>query len=47
MKRRRREEEEEEGKMKRRWWSQDQGQQGMETHLDYESYKIWYGSLAW
>ena len=19
----------------------------METHLDYESYKIWHGSLAW
>ena len=32
---------------RRRGRMRDQGQQGMETHLDYESYKIWYGSLAW
>ena len=41
---RRGEEEEEEEK-----WEEQRSklQKGMETHLDYESYKIWYGSLAW
>ena len=24
----------------------DQGQKGMETHLDYEFYEIWHGSLG-
>ena len=38
----------------RRWRSQDQASQkgmelwnfGMETHLDYEFYEIWHGSLG-
>ena len=29
-------------KRKRRWRSQDQGQKGMETHLDHEFYVIMY-----
>ena len=40
---RRGEEEEEEEKME----EPRSSQQGMETHLHYESYKIWHGSLAW
>ena len=37
MGRRRRRREEEEG---------EPSQKGMETHLDYESYEIWHGSLV-
>ena len=42
MGRRRRRREEEEEKRKK-----ESQAKGMETHLDYESYKIWHGSLAW
>ena len=42
-----REGEGEEKKKGRRWRSQDQAsQKGMETHLDYEFYEIWHGSLG-
>ena len=44
MGRRRREEEEEEEEEKKR--KRRASQKGMETHLDYESYEIWHGSLA-
>ena len=30
----------------RRGRRRDQGQKGMETHLDYEFYEIWHGSLG-
>ena len=31
---------------RRRGRRRDQGQKGMETHLDYEFYEIWHGSLV-
>ena len=48
MKRRRREEEEEEEKRKKESQAKKVWNLGfcMETHLEYESYEIWHGSLA-
>ena len=45
-KRRREEEEEEEEEKKKRRRRESMIKKGMETHLDYGFYEIWYGSLV-
>ena len=53
-KKEKREEKKKDRRRGRRWRSQDQASQkgmelwifGMETHLDYEFYEIWHGSLG-
>ena len=40
------EEETVEKKERRRRGGEEMKQQGMETHLDYEFYEIWHGSLV-